>query len=169
MLTEAQKAKNNKLVLEVLKRANGDEFEPITQDGNGNWFLMELIDDKPFIQRNAVPAEIEAFRLRDIEREKLAAEQREKDAEEREQAEGEVRARILQILPHGDGQVRIKEVGDDGKTYAFKTAEEAAEYAVWQMDDHEFEPAPEPVVESSEAEQEAGPVTDEAEVENAKA
>ena len=73
MLTKEEKAQNDILVLDLLTKADGTKIESIRDGLNGYW-LLELINDEPFIQRNAMPEEIAAYKLREAERQRIAEE-----------------------------------------------------------------------------------------------
>lgn len=151
MLSEVKKT--DALVLQMLKKKDGTEVEPII-DCSAGFFVCELIDDELYLMRNAFPEEMDAYREREEQRALAAEEEKERKAAERAEKEKATRARILEtIQPHKDGVFRLLDTARE-RTFEFKSAEDAAEFASWNVE-REFEPAPEPpepVAEAGEGE-----------------
>lgn len=143
MITEEQK--NEAPVLAMLKRKDGTEVEPII-DCSAGFFVCELIDDELYLKRPALPEELDAYRERESAREEAAEKERERKAAEREEMSKIIHGDILStIKAHKDGMFRILET-DKKRTYAFESAEDAADFASWNVE-RDFECAPEPEVE----------------------
>jgi hypothetical protein len=145
MFTEEQRAEFYAPVLTVLKKSDGTEVEPII-DCSAGFFICELIDDELYLRRNAIPEELDAYYKREEQRAVEAEKEKERKAAERAEMEKIVHSDILStIKAHADGKFRLLEPAKE-RTYAFETAEDAADFASWNVE-RDFECAPEPEVE----------------------
>lgn len=154
-LSPEARAKNDTPILTMLTKQDGTEIEPIV-GGPGDYWLTELIDDewqkdRQYLQRNALPEEIEAFHVREKERAAKLAEEKRLEAEKREQDEAKIREIAATWPAHSDGKLRVSCIPVDGGEpclLEFSTADEMADQLIYdlgvfsQYDKVEEPPAP---------------------------